>query len=1049
MKQIFNWRKATVADIESDGLLNEATLIHVLSYQMSGKDIKNIHSKDTYKRIEKFFRFHIDNQIPIVMHNGITFDVPLVEKITGIDLSELMLIDTLALSWYLNPDRDMHGLDSFFKDYGIKKPAIDDWENLSIEEYVHRCDTDVKINTALWEDLINRLEELCMLAKEAVDRGDVGGTRMSPDEVIYIDRYIGDSVDNYVNRILTFLCFKMDTARIREETKIKADVPYLQESLQMLEDKLNAAKAELESVMPVVPKYSPRKKPAKPFLKNGELSASGRSWEEIREKLRNDEKDEHGNPMVIPQDNGDVKLLTGYEEPNANSPIQIKDFLFKNGWEPCTFKYEKDKDAMDAWVKTKPKRGAEHWEWDEWKANKPKERKIPQVTIKVDGDKQLAPSVEELAESIPEVKSYADYTLVKHRRDFINSMLENLVDGDRLVASLGGLTNTLREQHRKPICNMPGVDKPYGENIRGALIADDGYVMMGSDLASLEDRTKHHYMLPHDPEYVQTMMEPDYDPHLAIAVTAGMITKQQMDEYKAGNKTPETSAARKRGKSCLPVDNTQVLTRGGWKNYADLYIGQEVLSYNTEKGVNEFCKITDIVHFTNAQTVEIGTTIWKLESTPDHRWYGWKYYQKDGKRFLKKHFFTTTEEMNMQFNILNSANYVGGDRDIPTHYVELVGWILSDGYLSVSKFTGKTSQGLDGRRREVRCSLSQLPRKYLDDIIICLDSCGLSYNLNVIEDSGVVNIKLKSSEMREFMKSSGIPFESKHDADYTPWLLSLNKECLEAFVSAFWKADGWTKGKSESDPIKVMYQNQGSILESVKVACYLLGYGVTVGGFSEGKRSFRYNDRPHLTMQTAYKKPLRKTDVFCLTTENGTFVIKQNDKITITGNCGYSAVYNAQPPTIARAAGVSLAEAKVLFDGYWKLNWSVKAIAEEQCVVTDSRNKKWLVNPINGFCYSLRKESDRFSTLCQGTGSFFFDMWVDNILTLQREKFGKVRLSLLYHDEVAYPCKDNEPVKNNVRYIQQRAIEMVNEEFMLRRELGCDVQFGKSYAAIH
>lgn len=111
----------------------------------------------------------------------------------------------------------------------------------------------------------------------------------------------------------------------------------------------------------------------------------------------------------------------------------------------------------------------------------------------------------------------------------------------------------------------------------------------------------------------------------------------------------------------------------------------------------------------------------------------------------------------------------------------------------------------------------------------------------------------------------------------------------------------------------------------------------------------------------------------------------------------YASVYNAGPAKIAQAAGVSLKEGKALHEAYWKLNWAVKAIAEEQVVVRDSKGNKWLVNPINGFCYALRKESDRFSTLAQGTGSFFFDMWVDNILMETEKRYGKKTLTGSFH----------------------------------------------------
>jgi DNA polymerase III alpha subunit (gram-positive type) len=157
MKQITNWRNATVADIEADELLDKATKIHVLSYKLVGGGQGSF---PDYDRIRKFFQHHIDNKIPVVMHNGKGYDVPLVEKLLGMDLSNLMLIDSLPISWYLNTERNQHGLDSFFPDYGIAKPKIDDWTNLTYDEYKHRCEMDVEINSVLWEDFKGRLDQI-------------------------------------------------------------------------------------------------------------------------------------------------------------------------------------------------------------------------------------------------------------------------------------------------------------------------------------------------------------------------------------------------------------------------------------------------------------------------------------------------------------------------------------------------------------------------------------------------------------------------------------------------------------------------------------------------------------------------------------------------------------------------------------------------------------------------------------------------------------------------------------------------------------------------
>jgi hypothetical protein len=76
------------------------------------------------------------------------------------------------------------------------------------------------------------------------------------------------------------------------------------------------------------------------------------------------------------------------------------------------------------------------------------------------------------------------------------------------------------------------VDKPWGAEIRGCLIAPDGYDLVGSDMVSLEDTTKRHYMNPYDPAYVAEMSLPGFDPHLSLSLFAGTITKDEYEFYK-------------------------------------------------------------------------------------------------------------------------------------------------------------------------------------------------------------------------------------------------------------------------------------------------------------------------------------------------------------------------------------------------------------------------------------------------------------------------------------------------------------------------------------
>lgn len=163
----------------------------------------------------------------------------------------------------------------------------------------------------------------------------------------------------------------------------------------------------------------------------------------------------------------------------------------------------------------------------------------------------------------------------------------------------------------------------------------------------------------------------------------------------------------------------------------------------------------------------------------------------------------------------------------------------------------------------------------------------------------------------------------------------------------------------------------------------------------------------------------------------------------------YASVYNAGAAKIAQAAGVALGQGKKLHEGYWKLNWSVKAIADEQVIIRDSRGRKWLVNPINGFCYALRSEADRFSTLAQGTGSYFFDMWVDEILEEQQRRYNKKTLTGEFHDENIFVIKDLPKYREEFKEIIGTSIDIVNEKYKLRRKLGCETQYGQRYSEIH
>jgi hypothetical protein len=446
-----------IFDIEADDLLDKVTKVHCLAYSVyqNGKFVRKGTSTD-YQEI-----CNILNSADILVgHNIIRYDIPVLKKILGFQLrTSIKLWDTLALSWYLYPDRLKHGLEFWGDEFGVPKPYIEDWQNLSITDYLNRCTVDVEINSLLWD------KQLAYLKAIYSDRGDY-------------------------ERLLGYLSFKMDCAREQEEVRWKVDVSLCENTLNTLKNLRENKVDLLMEAMPKVVQYKVAKKPKILFKKDGNLTEAGKRWYNY---LR-----DYG-----PSENDIIKVPIGEESGNPASTSQMKSWLFSLGWKPCTFSYVKNKDTGEV-------------------------RSIPQI---YEGG-QLTKSVEKLVETNPVLEALQGLTIINHRIAILEGFLRNRDEEDFLKAEIKGLTNTLRFQHTV-IVNLPTINKPYGNEIRGALIApSEDWLLCGSDMSSLEDNTKQHYMFFYDPDYVREMRVPGFSPHLDIGVQGGMITEDESNFYK-------------------------------------------------------------------------------------------------------------------------------------------------------------------------------------------------------------------------------------------------------------------------------------------------------------------------------------------------------------------------------------------------------------------------------------------------------------------------------------------------------------------------------------
>ena len=477
------------ADIETSGLLEQMKLqslpvLHNMGFKdmNTGEEIlfsNNYFDLDLidsaqYKNIrvlpiDKLQSF-LSSGHKLYMHNGKLFDNEALIFLKVDEIEQCHIVDTLYLSWYLDPKRQRHGLAEYGEDYGIPKPDIENWENQTQDEYNHRVMQDVRIQYRLVKDQMAQLKKMYPQGFE---------------------------------HVLEYFDLKARHMQTQQRNKWKLDVPKTEILKGDLEVKLAIQVDELVKVMPKVQRYGIKEPPAKPYKANGELSAHGLKW--ITLLLQNH----------LPIDTTFVKVVLKLEEPNPNSPSQVKDWLDSYGWVPQTFKFTRDKETGE-------------------------EKKTAQVNVPNSSGK-VDPGIIELIKKHPSAgfENIKGLGILKHRLGMVKGFLVNHIDG-YLIARSQGFTNTLRLKHRE-LVNLPSGRVPYGEDIRGLLIAEEGQVLLGSDLSSLENKCKNHFQWPLDPEYVVTQQTPGYDPHLQLAVVAGLITEADSEWYKANKDREDLS----------------------------------------------------------------------------------------------------------------------------------------------------------------------------------------------------------------------------------------------------------------------------------------------------------------------------------------------------------------------------------------------------------------------------------------------------------------------------------------------------------------------------
>lgn len=1020
-----------VYDIEATGLLDH-TAIDYSTYPLRLKESFRIHCivfKDldsgkvvslhgeslTKERVVGILR----KATTLIAHNQIGYDLLALYLYFGISYkvaankdeqslvagSPCEIVDTVIMSRMLWPDRPGgHSLDAWGKrlgilkgEYGKKESAWSDFN----QEMLTYCQQDVNVNEAVYHALVDEWGEWdwskAFLMEQAIA------------EITVRQEHFGYGFN-----------------------KKKA-----QEALEDLNQKM----AEIESrVEPLLPEKPISKTHAKTFIppkvqfkKNGDLSANMLKFIE-----RMEGEVIKGEGQVKVKIKGKEYLLPMEQEPVVTTePMtlanqsDLKQYLVRLGWNPVvwtesdlTVDSKKQRQSYEKY-KASVLRYCEETQNSSFKRHRLEHRKVSSVRelyndlmradrnrpvrvltspkYTVDQDKTICPNLSKLGAKVEFVNDVVLWLTYRHRRNSILSpngtgfLAQPRIDIDGRIQTPAITCGAATGRYKHSVCvNIPRPTSLYGGPLRELFGVPEGYYQIGCDAAGLEARVEAHYTKPYPGgnEYtVALLSEKPNDIHTATA--------KKMNVSRDEAKTLKYS--------CLPTDTTSVLTPEGWVSWDKVSVGDRVLGYDEEGDCTDWVTVEAIHFYENAYVVNKGHSQWKFESTLDHRWFGRTRRSPKNQPRYYENVFKKTEDFNTEFSILNTAPFCGGDSDITPSEAAVVAWLISDGYLKWSKKRDITSSS-HGKKKGVEARISQSKNKYVEEIRMCLRKSDLSYKEYIEEKANgnhMHTFVLNPQEFRDFWERMGLPRKDKLDINYAPWLLKLSQESLKAFFIAFWQADGWDKQGR-----KVVSQNEGNGFESILLASYLCGYNPSVKEKVGGAKNFRHytitaSTNRYKGGQKFEEHSNRTTDVFCFTTSSGTFVARQGNTITITGNCGYGA----QPPKIAKQMGWTLPHAKRVFEDFWEAASPLKILKERITLYWKQKGEGKFIPGIDGRKLMARSEHSLVNLLFQSCGvtimkyaAIVLDRWMEEngylFNPFEDSSFeGKACQMIHYHDE--------------------------------------------------
>ncbi|KKM79967.1 hypothetical protein LCGC14_1344610, partial [marine sediment metagenome] len=312
---------------------------------------------------------------------------------------------------------------------------------------------------------------------------------------------------------------------------------------------------------------------------------------------------------------------------------------------------------------------------------------------------------------------------------------------------------------------------------------------------------------------------------------------------------------------CVPAE-TEILTRNGWKHYNEINIGDIALTYSIESRTTNWEEIQKIAVF------EFDDSLVAIKNKRGHQF-----------RFTKNHRIPVLQKYKNRMKFVEAQNLkthhfiplVAEHTDFPQNSIitpkeaALLGWIITDGYYRERNGSNESM-------------IYQSPLKYANLIREQFKEWITSEYVH--PDTKVICFRITNKATKNI---------NKYLRDKTllvSLMPMLGRKSLDALLDAMIKAEAHS-----TKTFTHFTQNDTSVMDAFQIGCYLSGKGFDIRHIKTnhlGKNEMLGGHVKRINKISLYKwryeEQPYKGKVWCPVTNNGTWIMRQEGRVLITGN---------------------------------------------------------------------------------------------------------------------------------------------------------------------